>query len=48
MQGTALCLSGGGIRSASFSLGNPAGLARISRRRDTVAIRWPAWSPQLA
>jgi hypothetical protein len=32
MEGTALCLSGGGIRSASFSLGILEGLARFSRR----------------
>jgi hypothetical protein len=32
MEGTALCLSGGGIRSASFSLGVLEGLARFSRR----------------
>src|SRR5208283_4859092 len=31
MKGTALCLSGGGIRSASFSLGILEGLARFSR-----------------
>jgi hypothetical protein len=31
MEGTALCLSGGGIRSASFSLGILEGLARFSR-----------------
>ncbi len=31
MQGTAVCLSGGGIRSASFSLGILEGLARFSR-----------------
>ena len=32
MEATAVCLSGGGIRSASFSLGILEGLARISRR----------------
>ena len=32
MEGTAVCLSGGGIRSASFSLGILEGLARFSRR----------------
>jgi Patatin-like phospholipase len=32
MNGSALCLSGGGIRSASFSLGVLQGLARFSRR----------------
>ena len=32
MEGTAVCLSGGGIRSASFSLGILQGLARFSRR----------------
>ncbi len=32
MQATAVCLSGGGIRSASFSLGILQGLARFSRR----------------
>jgi hypothetical protein len=31
MQATAVCLSGGGIRSASFSLGVLQGLARFSR-----------------
>ena len=31
MQATAVCLSGGGIRSASFSLGVLEGLARFSR-----------------
>ncbi|MGZ7061192.1 MAG: hypothetical protein ACXVJU_18060, partial [Candidatus Angelobacter sp.] len=31
MEGTAVCLSGGGIRSASFSLGILQGLARFSR-----------------
>ena len=31
MNGSALCLSGGGIRSASFSLGILQGLARFSR-----------------
>ncbi|HUI85322.1 MAG TPA: hypothetical protein VL240_13925 [Candidatus Binatia bacterium] len=31
MQATAVCLSGGGIRSASFSLGALEGLARFSR-----------------
>jgi len=31
MQSTALCLSGGGIRSASFSLGVLQGLSRFSR-----------------
>lgn len=36
MQGTALCLSGGGIRSASFSLGILQGLARFSRNRECV------------
>ena len=33
MQATAICLSGGGIRSASFSLGILQGLARFSRRQ---------------
>jgi hypothetical protein len=33
LQGTALCLSGGGIRSASFSLGVLQGLARFSQRK---------------
>ena len=32
MEATAVCLSGGGIRSASFSLGILEGLARFSRR----------------
>jgi len=32
MEATAVCLSGGGIRSASFSLGVLEGLARFSRR----------------
>lgn len=32
MNGSAICLSGGGIRSASFSLGVLQGLARFSRR----------------
>ena len=32
MEATAVCLSGGGIRSASFSLGILQGLARFSRR----------------
>jgi hypothetical protein len=32
MEGSAVCLSGGGIRSASFSLGILEGLARFSRR----------------
>ena len=32
MEGTAVCLSGGGIRSASFSLGVLEGLSRFSRR----------------
>ena len=32
VQATAVCLSGGGIRSASFSLGILQGLARFSRR----------------
>ncbi len=36
MQGTAVCLSGGGIRSASFSLGILQGLARFSRSRPCV------------
>jgi len=31
LEGTAVCLSGGGIRSASFSLGILEGLARFSR-----------------
>ena len=35
MNGSALCLSGGGIRSASFSLGVLQGLARFSRRGGT-------------
>jgi Patatin-like phospholipase len=34
MEGTAVCLSGGGIRSASFSLGVLQGLARFSRRKS--------------
>ena len=34
MQATAVCLSGGGIRSASFSLGVLQGLARFSRPCD--------------
>jgi Patatin-like phospholipase len=33
MEGTAVCLSGGGIRSASFSLGVLQGLARFSGRK---------------
>jgi hypothetical protein len=33
MEATAVCLSGGGIRSASFSLGILEGLARFSRRK---------------
>ena len=33
-QGTALCLSGGGIRSATFSLGVFQGFARLGRLKD--------------
>jgi hypothetical protein len=36
-SGTALCLSGGGIRSASFSLGVLQGLARFSLKGDSVS-----------
>ncbi len=37
MEGTAVCLSGGGIRSASFSLGVLQGLARFTRRKSDSA-----------
>jgi len=37
MEATAVCLSGGGIRSASFSLGVLEGLARFSRRDPCTA-----------
>jgi len=37
MEGSALCLSGGGIRSASFSLGILQGLARFSQRQGLGA-----------
>ncbi len=36
LDGTAVCLSGGGIRSASFSLGILEGLARFSRREASA------------
>ncbi len=39
MEGTAVCLSGGGIRSASFSLGILEGLARFSRRAASEVQR---------
>ncbi len=41
MQGTAVCLSGGGIRSASFSLGVLQGLARFSRRAASAEKQKP-------
>ncbi len=41
MEGTAVCLSGGGIRSASFSLGFLQGLARFSRRQAGPQGRKP-------
>ena len=41
MHGTAVCLSGGGIRSASFSLGILQGLARFSRDRECIAGQRP-------
>lgn len=41
MQGTAVCLSGGGIRSASFSLGVLQGLARFSRRQAGSSAQKP-------
>ena len=34
MQATAVCLSGGGIRSASFALGDPAGLVPLQPSLD--------------
>jgi len=41
MEGTSLCLSGGGIRSASFSLGILEGLARFSRRVGCAETQRP-------
>jgi hypothetical protein len=41
MEGTAMCLSGGGIRSASFSLGILEGLARFSRRAACAGKQRP-------
>lgn len=41
MQGSALCLSGGGIRSASFSLGIVEGLARFSQKRGANSALTP-------
>jgi hypothetical protein len=41
MESTAVCLSGGGIRSASFSLGILEGLARFSRRAAGAAKQRP-------
>jgi len=41
MEGSAVCLSGGGIRSASFSLGILEGLARFSRRAPCTEKQKP-------
>jgi hypothetical protein len=41
MNGSAICLSGGGIRSASFCLGVLQGLARYSIRRDSKSSHTP-------
>jgi hypothetical protein len=42
MNGSAVCLSGGGIRSASFCLGVLQGLARFSVRREPKPSDTPA------
>jgi hypothetical protein len=41
MHGSAVCLSGGGIRSASFSLGVLQGLARFSRSKPSSGAAKP-------
>jgi hypothetical protein len=41
MDASALCLSGGGIRSASFSLGVLEGLSRFSRPEGLARERYP-------